>query len=88
VADVFDALTHERPYKSAWPLSRAIAEIQRAAASQFDPRVVAAFLTMHRDAVGAGETDSRGQRARTLGISRQRRSSHVTRPAPQSAQRA
>ncbi len=88
VADVFDALTHERPYKSAWPLGRAIAEIQRAAASQFDPRVVAAFLTMHRDAVGAGETDSRGQRARTLGISRQRRSSHVTRPVPQSARRA
>ncbi len=24
VADVFDALTHERPYKEAWPLERAI----------------------------------------------------------------
>ncbi len=44
VADVYDALTHDRPYKSAWPAERAIAEIKRAAGSHFDPRVVAAFL--------------------------------------------
>src|SRR5271155_3714684 len=44
VADVFDALTHIRPYKSAWPLEQAIAEIRRSAGSQFDPRVAAAFL--------------------------------------------
>ena len=48
VADVFDALTHDRPYKSAWPVEQAIAEIKHAAGSQFDPRVVAAFLTIHR----------------------------------------
>jgi putative two-component system response regulator len=46
VADVFDALTHDRPYKSLWPAEQAIAEVQHAAASQFDPRVVAAFLDM------------------------------------------
>lgn len=44
VADVFDALTHDRPYKSAWPLEQAVAEIRRSAGSQFDPRVAAAFL--------------------------------------------
>jgi PAS domain S-box-containing protein len=49
VADVFDALTHDRPYKSAWPEARAIAEIEHQAGSHFDPRVVAAFLAM-RDA--------------------------------------
>lgn len=31
VADVFDALTHDRPYKSAWPTEQAIAEIRRVA---------------------------------------------------------
>ena len=49
VADVFDALTHDRPYKSAWPIEQATAEIKRASGSQFDPRVAAAFLAMHKD---------------------------------------
>jgi PAS domain S-box-containing protein/putative nucleotidyltransferase with HDIG domain len=43
VADVFDALTHTRPYKEAWPLEKAIAEIQRLSGSHFDPAVVSAF---------------------------------------------
>jgi len=47
IADVFDALTHERPYKKAWPKAEAIAEIERQSGSQFDPRVVAAFLSLH-----------------------------------------
>jgi hypothetical protein len=46
VADVFDALTHERPYKPAWPVNQAMARIKRASGSQFDPRVVAAFLAV------------------------------------------
>ncbi len=51
VADVFDALTHDRPYKPAWPVERAIAEIGNGAGSQFDPRVVTAFLAL-RDELG------------------------------------
>ena len=51
VADVFDALTHERPYKSAWDLERAAAEIVRQAGRQFDPRVVEAFTTIDLSAV-------------------------------------
>jgi putative two-component system response regulator len=43
LADVFDALTHRRPYKDAWPVDRAMAEIQRLAGSHFDPAVVTAF---------------------------------------------
>jgi CHASE3 domain sensor protein len=46
VVDVFDALIHARPYKEAWPVERAIEEIQRGAGSHFDPAVVAAFLTI------------------------------------------
>src|SRR4051794_4355300 len=44
VADVFDALTHERPYKPAWPVEQAVALIRSSAGTQFDPRVVEAFL--------------------------------------------
>ncbi|BCM91313.1 cyclic di-GMP phosphodiesterase [Abditibacteriota bacterium] len=46
VADVFDALTHERPYKKAWPVEDAIAEIQQQSGKQFDPVVVAAFSSL------------------------------------------
>jgi putative two-component system response regulator len=44
VADVFDALTQQRPYKPAWPVADAIAEIDRQRERQFDPGVVEAFL--------------------------------------------
>jgi putative two-component system response regulator len=46
VADVFDALTHERSYKSAWSIEAAKAEISRQAGEQFDPQVVASFLQL------------------------------------------
>ncbi len=52
VVDVFDALTHERPYKYAWSTAEAVAEIARQSGRQFDPRVVEAFLTLpHEDLV-------------------------------------
>jgi putative two-component system response regulator len=44
VADVFDALIHERPYKKAWPVPEAIAEIKAQSGRQFCPRVVDAFI--------------------------------------------
>lgn len=43
VADTFDALSHRRPYKPAWSLGDAWAEIERKAGSHFDPAVVRAF---------------------------------------------
>src|SRR5215203_3003933 len=49
VADVFDVLVHERPYKEAWTVEDAAQEIRSGAGTQFDPEVVAAF-----DALGAG----------------------------------
>jgi putative two-component system response regulator len=44
VADVFDALTHKRPYKEAWPPEDALAEMQRLSGSYFDPSVVEALV--------------------------------------------
>jgi response regulator RpfG family c-di-GMP phosphodiesterase len=46
LADVFDALTHARPYKRAWAIAKAVAEIKRLAGRQFDPRLVEAFLAL------------------------------------------
>ena len=43
VVDVFDALTHDRPYKEAWPVDRAVEEIRRGRGTQFEPRIVDAF---------------------------------------------
>lgn len=43
VADVFDALISVRPYKQAWPVAMAVAEIVRFSGIHFDPEVVEAF---------------------------------------------
>ena len=46
VADVYDALTSVRPYKTAWPEERAFEYITSQAGRHFDPRMVDAFLGM------------------------------------------
>jgi HD-GYP domain-containing protein (c-di-GMP phosphodiesterase class II) len=48
---VFDALTHARTYKKAWPMDEALAEIRLQSGSQFDPAVVKAFLDLHSSAL-------------------------------------
>lgn len=51
VADVFDALTHRRPYKDPWPVEKALAEIASQRGRQFDPDVVDAFLRVQEVAI-------------------------------------
>ncbi len=46
LADVFDALTHKRPYKEAWPIDDALVEIARLKGSQFDPQLTDVFLVL------------------------------------------
>ncbi len=46
VADVWDTLTHDRPYREAWTPERAFAEIQEQAGLHFDPAVVEAFSAL------------------------------------------
>jgi len=46
LADVFDALTSERPYKRAWEPEAAMAHIQEQAGRHFDPALVALFVPL------------------------------------------
>lgn len=44
VADVFDALTTERPYKTAWPVDKSVDLVEKMTDRDFDPDVVDAFV--------------------------------------------
>jgi putative two-component system response regulator len=44
VADAFDAMTSERPYRAAMSTKEALDEIKRGTGTQFDPDIIAAFL--------------------------------------------
>ena len=46
VADVFDALTSDRPYRPAWTKRKALAYIRQQAGRHFDPNVAETFLKM------------------------------------------
>jgi HD-GYP domain-containing protein (c-di-GMP phosphodiesterase class II) len=58
VADVYDALTHSRPYKAAWTAAEAVSEIKRQRGSQFDPKIVDAFLVALGDFADAPDGKS------------------------------
>jgi putative two-component system response regulator len=44
VADSIDALTHKRPYKQAWSVEQALAEITAGSGTHYDPQVVDALV--------------------------------------------
>lgn len=46
IADSFDAMTSDRPYRPAMPVERALEEIHDGAGTQFDPDVARAFLEL------------------------------------------
>jgi HD-GYP domain-containing protein (c-di-GMP phosphodiesterase class II) len=46
VADVFEALTSDRPYRPAWSQSAALAYLREQRGAQFDPRVIDVFLSL------------------------------------------
>jgi putative two-component system response regulator len=51
IADVFDALTTERPYKAAWSVEKAVNHIKDEAGEHFDPILVQAFLKIVNEIV-------------------------------------
>jgi ribonuclease P protein subunit RPR2 len=57
VADSFDAMTSDRPYRGAIGVERALGEIRCGAGSQFDPEVVRVFVRMIEQGPAAGDDD-------------------------------
>ena len=46
LADVFDALTHGRPFSEPWPIDKALEEIRAGKGTQFDPELTDLFLEL------------------------------------------
>jgi putative two-component system response regulator len=67
VADAFDAMTRARPYKEAWPVARALAELQQCAGTQFDPKIIDAFLVLQADPSVPTELGLPASRPRSAG---------------------
>lgn len=51
LADAFDAMTSDRPYRKGMPVAAAFAEIEKGCGSQFDPTFAAVFLDMRDEIV-------------------------------------
>ena len=54
ICDVYDALTSDRPYRSAWPTDMAVQYIWQRSGTQFDPNLVEPFLRVVMQPVGDG----------------------------------
>lgn len=50
VADAFDAMTSDRPYRRALTREQALAEVERCSGTQFDPRIAQVFLELFAEA--------------------------------------
>ena len=55
VADVFDALTTERPYKKAWPIEEAVEFLREQKGKHFEPKLVELFIEILPDILNIRE---------------------------------
>lgn len=58
LADVFDALTSERPYKKAWPIEEAVELLESEAGIHFDPDLVPLFVELLPEVISVKESYS------------------------------
>jgi response regulator RpfG family c-di-GMP phosphodiesterase len=68
IADTLDAMTSDRPYRRALPISAARAEVQRESGRQFDPEIVRVFLSIPDQAWEDIRMEVAGQRAAGRGM--------------------
>jgi HD-GYP domain-containing protein (c-di-GMP phosphodiesterase class II) len=55
IADSFDAMTHEQPWRAALPIDIALDEMDRGGGGHFDPELVAVFLELAPTVVGSSD---------------------------------
>ena len=67
VADTFDAMTSERPYRPGAPIHATLAEISLCSGTQFDPAVVDAFVAVMRRAESGNEGPFMGAATELVG---------------------
>jgi putative two-component system response regulator len=51
IADVFDALTSRRPYKSPWPVEKTFDFLQENAGKHFDPQLIDIFVSLKNEII-------------------------------------
>ncbi|MBW2062664.1 MAG: response regulator [Deltaproteobacteria bacterium] len=61
VADVFDALTHPRPYKQSWPKEKALIEMRELSGQVFDPEILEVFFKIQDEKTFGGQHGSKIQ---------------------------
>ena len=61
IADVFDALTHKRKYKEAWPVGKALDEMKQLSGKSFDPELINLFTHIIENKAVAGNGNTCGQ---------------------------
>jgi putative nucleotidyltransferase with HDIG domain len=59
VADAYDAMTSDRPYRKAMPPEAAFAEIEKMKGKQFDPNAAEAFLSIRPKIIQATQADTK-----------------------------
>ena len=79
VADVYDALTHKRPYKTAWHIRKAVREMHRLSGSQFDADIIDAFNTLDPSKLAQALPADQDQHSRPSPPRRHRRGTEAQR---------
>ncbi len=70
VADAFDAMTSDRPYRKGMPVEAAFAEVEKHAGKQFDPTVAAAFLAIKQRIIQEMQSETKKLNMKQLGLLR------------------
>ena len=70
VADAFDAMTSDRPYRKGMPAEAAFAEVEKMSGKQFDPQMAQAFLAIKQRVIQEMQSETKKINMQQLGMLR------------------